>query len=48
MCRIYFYIKDFMGILNAIFIAKSKILPKYKKAADGLTYILKKSIDLFI
>ena len=38
MCRIYFCIKDFMGILNTIFIAKSKTLPKYKKAADGFTF----------
>lgn len=37
MCKNYLYIKDFMGILNTIFIAKSKILLKYEKAADDLT-----------
>ena len=32
-----------MGILNTMFIAKSETLLKYKKAADALTYILKKA-----
>ena len=43
MREIYFYIKDFMGISNVMFIVKSKILLKYKKATDGLIYILKKA-----
>ena len=46
MCKIYFYIKDFMSILNTMSIANNKILLIYNKAADALTYILKK-IDLF-